>query len=636
MTDAATEREIEALPWNDQGTKLAVLAAAELEDLSAIVFGLLGVDRELLTVTLGAHVKRAHPHLLQLYGADLAVTGLTPTGGAGGADAADRAGRPDFEEVRRLCLQREEHRRDSAFTDADRIRDELQGMGVTLDDRQHVFALPDGRRGSYDLYAMGGAATAASAVAAAAAKRAPAPEPVRQPVSPPGPPQTAAPPITPVPGANGDSYRGYSHILDLCIERETARRDQDYARSDELRDVLAKQWGVQLEDKQHIFTTRGGLQGSYNLNNGRGIHEVRFMCLDREEARRDGEFDAADRIREQLQSLGVSLDDKTHMLTMPDGYRGSYDLHPPGSRQQAPSPAAQVGQLTPDLLMQQQQLWAQQQHQLELQRQAQQQQLWAQQQQQQQRELQLWAQQQQQQQQQQEQQLRHRQASSRAAVSADFQSVEGRCLERERARRDGDYATADRIRDELMKYSGVHLEDKTHSFTMPDGRRGSYDLQVWETAEVEVARRTAAQAPLGHRSYEGYHHALTTARRREESRRERDYAASDRIRDELRRVGVECDDAAHTFTLGNMVGTFDLNTGIGTREVQYVCLEREEARRDRNYEQSDTLRDWLAQWGVQLDDKTHVFTTSDGERGSYDLYAVAAAAEPQAKRQRVG
>eukprot|EP00929_Paragymnodinium_shiwhaense_P057678 TRINITY_DN28881_c0_g1_i1.p1 TRINITY_DN28881_c0_g1~~TRINITY_DN28881_c0_g1_i1.p1 ORF type:complete len:320 (+),score=79.95 TRINITY_DN28881_c0_g1_i1:412-1371(+) len=122
-------------------------------------------------------------------------------------------------------------------------------------------------------------------------------------------------------------------------------------------------------------------------------------------------------------------------------------------------------------------------------------------------------------------------------------------------------------------------------------------------------------------SFMGYWKALCLALQREEVRKQKDFAASDQMRDELKDMGVEVQDRTHTFTLtqSGLSGSFDLKTGLSPLEVQIVCLEREEARRDKDYSLSDEMRDWLLTKDVQLEDKSHTFKMGNGMMGSYNL-----------------
>merc|ERR1711957_582634 len=84
-------------------------------------------------------------------------------------------------------------------------------------------------------------------------------------------------------------------------------------------------------------------------------------------------------------------------------------------------------------------------------------------------------------------------------------------------------------------------------------------------------------------------------------------------------MGGECNDKTHFFCYNGHYGCYDLHQEIGAQELQFVALEREEARRDKDYAQSDVLRDWLIGHGCNIQDREHTMTLPDGGKGSYDL-----------------
>lgn len=568
MTDAAVLEEIYDLPWEDDAALGAVIEIAEHDDLSAIVYALINVDRDLLPATLTAYVKRSRPELLKQKATKPKQDGEReplPRATRSSRSQISTADDASFDEVRQLCLEREGHRRDSNYGEADRTRETLQSMGVTLDDKMHVFTMSDGRQGSYDLYqarssspaprkSSGGSATSSVRLASRSSRDPPPSDVI-----------VGRHSHAPEAAQRKNTYRGYTSILHRCIEREQARKNNDYTLSDQLREELAHE-GVTLDDKQHMFTTASGLTGTYSLQLGIGTHEVRLCCLDREEARRDGDFEASDEIRDQLADIEVYLDDTDHLFFMPDGKKGSYSLHK--QSEASPAPRSSV-----------------------------------------------------------------RRASTRGVSFAD---IERQCLQREKSRRDGDYVGADRIRQHLSDL-GVELEDKTHTFFMPDGRRGSYDLHARESS-----RRNQEPPSHGPRSskssgFTGYTEVLKLALKREDARKNKDYRESDSLRDDMRRMGAECDDGPHEFIFNGMQGSYDLRQGLGRTEVQYITLEREEARRDRDYRKSDSIRDWLAREGVHIEDKSHTFTMPDGSKGSYDLQAwhESNSASQAQKRRRI-
>lgn len=305
--------------------------------------------------------------------------------------------------------------------------------------------------------------------------------------------------------------RGYAKALQLAFEREYARKDKDYLRGDELRDELHK-LGVSLDDKEHMFSLNG-YTGYYILSRGVSFREVQLICLDREHARRENNYDEADLIRDQLLDLQVQVSDKAKTFTMPDGQQGSYDLKQvePQQREQAflpPGPVGQpygpagggrpIGQLAPLV-------------------------------------------------------GGH---PYRAPVGLDARPAgplrggEGTgdrfanycatlslAIEREQARKAGDYGKADIIRNELRTF-GAEVSDKTKTFTLGGGTlEGTYDLNIGITA----------------------HEIQMVALEREEVRRGKDYKASDRLRNWLGDLGVTLDDKDHMFrTKDGVEGSYDL------------------------------------------------------------------------------
>merc|ERR1719343_235330 len=65
-------------------------------------------------------------------------------------------------------------------------------------------------------------------------------------------------------------------------------------------------------------------------------------------------------------------------------------------------------------------------------------------------------------------------------VAGSFQSISAYCRQREEVRKAGNYKLADDMRTKLQLI-GVKLEDKKKTFSMPDGRTGSYDLNSADT-----------------------------------------------------------------------------------------------------------------------------------------------------------
>lgn len=327
--------------------------------------------------------------------------------------------------------------------------------------------------------------------------------------------------------ASAGRYRGFTTAIELARLRETARKDNNYDEADLVRADLTAE-GVRVDDKLHLFFTSNGLQGSFSLHQEHSFEEVSYICLEREEARKDNNYKEADRLREYLNKIGVALSDKNHTFIMSDGQKGTYDLRsapPPPSTGNA-RPAAPPSRGPP--------------------------------------------------------------------LREARQQVDTR-----QSRRPEDIRELSRERE--------------------------------PTSSVKRSAGTETR-------FTGYLEAMNLALDREELRKRKDYRGSDQVRDTLAKRGVQVDDATHTFTMGDLTGGYDLQTGVTALEIQYVALEREEARRDRNYAHGDSLRQWLAQLGANLDDKSHTFRLEDGVVGSYDLRTwtpVDALCGSPAKRQRL-
>lgn len=364
-------------------------------------------------------------------------------------------------------------------------------------------------------------------------------------------------------------YRGYAYALRKASEREEARRDGDYSKADAIRAELQAD-GVRLDDASHTFTTTTGYRGSYSLQIGIGFHEIQLMCLDREEARRENRYQDADDIRQQLQACGASLDDRAHMFSMPDGAKGSYDLYkvggappsapisyatspPPPQRLPAAFMGAATNGMSPAA-----------------------------------RKAAEMA----------ERFARERASHEAAAREAGMRETEARrTFEREMAR--------GRSQQKQQPRQQQQPQQPQKQLTKHEAPVGSDVATAGSKPEIR---------------FHGYLEALRGALDREQMRKSRNYQGADTMRTRLRSLGVEIDDSTHTFSVGGLTGSYDLNLGISAQEVQFVALEREEARRSQDYTRSDALRQWLTQQGVTLDDRSHTLTTGDGFSGSYDLY----------------
>lgn len=322
---------------------------------------------------------------------DKSHTFFMPDGSRGSYDlsgAPAAAASLTFAEVQAKCLDRESARKRSDYSTSDSIRNELSRFGVTLEDKTHMFAMPDGTKGSYNLAEVNSPSTgvavpavpaapaapqAAVAAAAAAAAHHAAAVAAQQAAyaaayyphlypqyahyaqqaamqqhqlnpqaaytayyqhlqpQPPPPPSGAASDSRAVAGpasSSTESVRAY------CLQREEIRKGGDYRMADQMRDKLIAV-GVKVDDKTHTFHMTDGRSGSYDLVKAEeelpvpsdGSYEsIKAYCWKREEIRKGGDYRTADNMRKKLQALGVKVEDKTHVFVMSDGATGSYDL----------------------------------------------------------------------------------------------------------------------------------------------------------------------------------------------------------------------------------------------------------------------------------------------------------------------
>lgn len=355
-------------------------------------------------------------------------------------------------------------------------------------------------------------------------------------------------------------YRGFMDALEKARLREHARKDNNYEEADRLRAELNAD-GVRLDDKRHVLITSSGLEGSFSLQHDMTIEEISFICFDREEARKENNYKEADRIRSYITSFGIILNDTTHTFKTADGQTGSYDLRQ-AERNDQNRPQRAAVPLRPVAAGRPTSV------------------------------------------------PRSSQVPGRIPDFHDFPDAERVALEAELADARRTYHEA---RDRMMDLE--RRLDRLTARPPPPPPTGGAELR-----------------------FTGYLDVLNLALQREELRKNKDYSGADEIRKILSARGVQVDDASHTFFMQGLTGGYDLSKNVTPTEIQYVALEREEARRDRNYAQGDTLRQWLTERGVILDDKMHTFRLKDGTIGSFDLRSwkpVEANFEGEAKRRRL-
>eukprot|EP00411_Alexandrium_monilatum_P014398 CAMPEP_0175272072 /NCGR_PEP_ID=MMETSP0093-20121207/46238_1 /TAXON_ID=311494 /ORGANISM="Alexandrium monilatum, Strain CCMP3105" /LENGTH=452 /DNA_ID=CAMNT_0016566853 /DNA_START=1 /DNA_END=1359 /DNA_ORIENTATION=+ len=112
-------------------------------------------------------------------------------------------------------------------------------------------------------------------------------------------------------------------IQEMIREREEARKQRDWERADGLRDDLRSK-GVELDDKEGLWRTSSGRSGTYSGMPASNINgaTVRKLVAERERLRAAQDFDAADELRRQLGALGVEIFDNERLWRTADGQQG--------------------------------------------------------------------------------------------------------------------------------------------------------------------------------------------------------------------------------------------------------------------------------------------------------------------------
>jgi len=185
---------------------------------------------------------------------------------------------PSEEEILQLVAERQAHRQARRFAESDSIRERLRSMGVELYDKEKEWRSRDGRRG--ELF------TAC---------------PVQCPLTDP-------------------------EIHEYIVQREDARTAKHWQMADSLRDELRRQ-GVELDDRSRTWRTATGRTGTYSgqaqvAATQLSDIEIRALVAERERARTQQDFVAADALRMRLLRMGVELFDSERTWRTSDGRQG--------------------------------------------------------------------------------------------------------------------------------------------------------------------------------------------------------------------------------------------------------------------------------------------------------------------------
>jgi len=234
----------------------------------------------------------AHPPPSRHRNAEGGSTKRTGVGAGGGAT--------DDSTVRALVAKREQARFSRDFDAADRLREQLAKLGVTLDDQAKTWRAADGRSGSITQVNV-------SEIHAQKAAK------------------------------SGAASLDDAEINRLVREREQARYTSDYKTADRLRDHLERH-GVSLDVKEAKWLAADGRWGQIPPVNISAAHaqkaaragaprlsedEVQRILVQREQARARRDYKTADVLRDQLEKHGVYLDSKENKWQGPDGASGA-------------------------------------------------------------------------------------------------------------------------------------------------------------------------------------------------------------------------------------------------------------------------------------------------------------------------
>lgn len=111
---------------------------------------------------------------------------------------------------------------------------------------------------------------------------------------------------------------------------------------------------------------------------------------------------------------------------------------------------------------------------------------------------------------------------------------------------------------------------------------------------------------------------------REQARSQKDFAQSDKLRDELKALGVEVFDKdklwrAQDGRCGVIIG-YRGDAGPSDVEINTLVLQREKARQASDFATADMIRNELRAAGVDIFDKDKMWKSKDGRRGQVPVW----------------
>jgi len=202
----------------------------------------------------------------------------------------------NYEEIVQLVVMREQARQGKDWALADTYRTQLQQMGVTLFDKTNSWRSTDGLAGRIPSWADLEAGDSPESISAHLVEMMPS-------------------------SSEGTSSIDEARVKELILERERARSNKDFSRSDEIREEL-KALGVEVYDKEKMWRAKCGASGC--ILGFRGSHgptdlEITTLVVQREKARQSGDWASSDMVRDELRAVGVEIYDKEKMWKANDG-----------------------------------------------------------------------------------------------------------------------------------------------------------------------------------------------------------------------------------------------------------------------------------------------------------------------------
>jgi len=229
---------------------------------------------------------------------------------------------------------------------------------------------------------------------------------------------------------------------------------------------------------------------------------------------------------------------------------------------------------------------------------------------------------------------------SRSPHGGADDEVFGLIVQREQARQAKDFGTADHLRERLTQL-GVTLFDKTNQWRTADGRSGRIpsfnEIEGGVTGDSLAMMQSGGMGGMvgGVSGYESSDpqesHIKQLVLLREQARAQKDFAQSDRLRDELKALGVDLFDKekmwrSKTGSSGVIVG-YRGNGGPTDLEITTLVVQREKARQSGDWGTADMVRNELKQFGVDIFDKDKMWRSTDGRSGPVPSWTIIQAGD---------